>query len=136
MERQVENVRKIPPKFVWRYEKSVSLCKALNLPNLFMSSSYRGYPRRIHGVIHTCGRGSVRSKDVSLQPRRFNYESGAQLDVFGEHSSAPLVKTFSTGDHHPQPHFIISVFLIYYIGDDNQWKALILFSSIIWVSGL
>lgn len=43
---------------------------------------------------------------------------------------------FSTGNHHPQFHFIISVFLIYYSGDDNQWKALILFSSIIWVSGL
>lgn len=27
-------------------------------------------------------------------------------------------------------------FLICYSGDDNQWKALILFSSIIWVSGL
>jgi hypothetical protein len=43
---------------------------------------------------------------------------------------------FSTGDNHPQSHFIIFVFLIFYGGDDNQWKALILFSSIIWVSGL
>ena len=35
-------------------------------------------------------------------------------------------------------NFILSFlfFLILYSGDDNQWKALILFSSIIWVSGL
>lgn len=34
--------------------------------------------------------------------------------------------------------FILSslFFLIRYSGDDNQWKALILFSLIIWVSGL
>ena len=35
-------------------------------------------------------------------------------------------------------NFILSslFFSIFYSGDDNQWKALILFSSIIWVSGL
>lgn len=109
-------MRKIPPKFVWRYEKSVGLCKALNLPNLFMSNSSLSYHRLILRVIHDAERSEGRKRMSGM--------------------NTSYLSDFSTGDNHPQSHFIIFVFLIFYSGDDNQWKALILFSSIIWVSGL
>ena len=81
-----------------------------------MSNSSLSYHRLILRVMHDAEKSEGRKRMSGMNTSYLSY--------------------FSTGDHHPQLHFIISVFLILYSGDDNQWKALILFSSIIWVSGL
>ena len=85
MERQVENVRKIPPKFVWRYEKSVSLCKALNLPNLFMSSFNEAIPGESTGL-YTPAEG------VRLGAKMFHFNRGGS-STKAELNSMSLVST-------------------------------------------